>query len=272
MSYSSPRIFFSWQSDTEDRTNRRFIHTVLTKVCQQLADTPEVEESPRVDSGMEGVAGSPEVASVMFQKIDTAAIFVGDMTLVGTIAPVTKQDEPPRLKRVPNPNVLTEMGYAAARLGWSRVITVMNEHHGDREELPFDVRNRRFPITYTMAPNDSPAAEKDLARSLTLAIGTALEAELQTARDALSRLDHDCHDLFERNADFPAWRSSYIEYGSFAKLTPENYAITRLIDLKLVEYRETPEREGTPWSYVWTYLGRRTIELWRQVVKGQKQT
>jgi hypothetical protein len=51
---------------------------------------------------MEGIACSPEVASVMFHKIDRCALFVADTTLVGSIH-AGLPDDPP--KRVPTPNV-----------------------------------------------------------------------------------------------------------------------------------------------------------------------
>ncbi len=56
-------------------------------------------------------------------------------------------------KAMPNPNVLLELGYAAAKLGWDRLVLVMNTNYGHPEELPFDLRNRRFPLTFKIAPD-----------------------------------------------------------------------------------------------------------------------
>jgi len=69
----------------------------------------------------------------MFNRIRRSAIFVGDMTLVGTIAKAGSGN----LKLVPNPNVLMEMGYAAGTIGWGRIICVMNEHFGERGQVLF---------------------------------------------------------------------------------------------------------------------------------------
>lgn len=267
MSDSTPMVFFSWQSDTDARCNRSLLRRVLTEVCKTLAESPDVEDSPRMDSGMDGTSGSPEVASVMFQKIDAAAVFVGDMTLVGTIDCADG-----RSKRVPNPNVLTEMGYGAARLGWSRVINVMNEHYGVRDEIPFDVRNRRYPITYTMAPDEKSAtAEKALAGELRVALRTVFSEQLRTAQDALARLDHECVDIFERNGDQATWWPSCIAKGFSVAMSPENFAITRLLELRLAVYRDSSEVAGHAWSYEWTYLGRQTIALWRETSKGNRR-
>lgn len=55
---------------------------------------------------------------------------------------------------MPSPNVLVELGYAIARLGWDRIILVMNIEFGPAERLPFDLRSRRFPTTF-LAKRDS---------------------------------------------------------------------------------------------------------------------
>jgi hypothetical protein len=261
---NAPVVFFSWQSDTDDSSNRRLLKRSLDQVCAKLTVPAVAELSPRVDSGMSGVSGSPEVASVMFQKIDSATVFVGDMTLVGSIVRADRGS-----KRVPNPNVLTEMGYAAARLGWDRVINVMNEHYGRAEDMPFDVRNRRFPITYSLPPNQkSSVIEDELKQSLRVALRTAFAEKLRTAEDALARLDHACVDLFERNANQDKWWPSTYSRSGQEPLSPEKHAIARLLDLKLVAYCEAPD-QASPWHYEWTYTGHEVIALWRQRSRGR---
>ena len=75
-------VFYSWQSDLPKKCNRRFIREALDEAVRRVVAEGQVEDSPRIDDGMEGIAGSPEVASVMFQKIDRCALFVADTTLV----------------------------------------------------------------------------------------------------------------------------------------------------------------------------------------------
>ncbi|MGB2821100.1 MAG: hypothetical protein WBF17_08970, partial [Phycisphaerae bacterium] len=79
-------IFYSWQSDTPASCNRTFIRSAIDVAIAGLPQTAEVAESPRVESGMEGVAGTPEVATVMFDKIRRSAVFIGDVTLVGSVS------------------------------------------------------------------------------------------------------------------------------------------------------------------------------------------
>ena len=68
-----PTIFYSWQSDSPGHCNRNFIRKALDEAVALILPTGTVNDSPRVDSGMERIAGSPEVASVMFDKIKKSA-------------------------------------------------------------------------------------------------------------------------------------------------------------------------------------------------------
>lgn len=252
-----PTLFYSWQTDSPDATNRHLIRKALEDACSTLAAQPEIFEAPRVDSGMEGVAGTPEVAAVMFQKIERAAVFVGDVTLVGTIA----QDHP---KRTPNPNVLLELGYAAGKLGWGRVICVMNEAFGGPKEQPFDVRNRRFPITYSMTQDDkSERPRKELARDLAGAIGAALDTEFQTAQEAVAVLDADCMTALTNYGRLQTWHTFPLTtMGQVLAGTAEKQAIARLLELRLLRYVHRSSAPGTlEWHYEWTYLGTKVIEI-----------
>src|SRR5260370_37228376 len=110
-------IFYSWQSDSDRSINRDFIRAALEEAAAAIRQGAQVEDFPRIDSGLENESGSPEIATVMFKKIRDSAIFVSDVTLVGTI-PARGRGA---AKRVPNPNVSLEMGYAAGRIGYERI-------------------------------------------------------------------------------------------------------------------------------------------------------
>jgi len=58
-------VFYSWQNDLPKKCNRTFIREALDEAVRNVKAEDKVEDSPRVDSGMEGIAGSPEVASIM---------------------------------------------------------------------------------------------------------------------------------------------------------------------------------------------------------------
>lgn len=254
MSYT---IFYSWQSDRPGVCNRTFIGNALKAAADQLQLDATLVDSPRVDSGMEGISGTPEVASIMFQKIRESALFVGDMTLTGE---AHRHDGETR--KVPNSNVSLELGYAAGVLGWERVICVMNEHYGKRSELPFDVRNRRFPIDYSLAPDDTANRDKeagDLTKWLRVAISTAETCAFQRADDALRSLDLKCLQLI----------AAYGHLGSFPEPTDQSpdaankplfaSSIPRLLDLRLL--RSDINKQQGLYAYHWTHLGKKVFGL-----------
>jgi len=252
-------IFYSWQTDSPSRCNRAFIRSVIDAAVAKLGQDVGVEDSPRVESGMEGVAGTPEVAAVIFEKIKKSAVFVGDVTLVGTARRSSDGEE----KRTPNPNVLLEMGFAAGVLGWERIICVMNEHFGTRQDLPFDVRNRRFPINYTLSP-DNMAGEvrtkADLTKCIRGAIQVVLANEYSTAQEAIASLDVNCLNLIYTTGTqdwFPAPDSRVTTMGGPLDTAKFNAAVTRLLDLRVLKTDFNPAERRL--AYHWTYLGKQVL-------------
>jgi hypothetical protein len=254
-------VFYSWQNDLPKKCNRSFIREALDDAIRSVVAEGQVEDSPRADSGMEGVAGSPVVASVMFEKIDRCALFVADTTLVGTIVPTTADSE---TKRVPNPNVSVKMGYAAARIGWNRIICVMNEHYGLRKELPFDVRNRRFPIDYILAPNDMARKDKvkaNLIEWLTIAINAAVQNENRATDDAIERLDAQCVSILQANGKAPYFHIPEPKNrGEQLDAVFITGAVSRLLELRILRYDFAQMDLGHRWAYHWTYLGKLVLK------------
>src|SRR5258708_6997668 len=102
----SNTIFFSWQADTPNNCGRTFLKNVLEEVCAAITADTELDEALRdveVDTDTKGVAGQPPIAETIFRKIDSAGVFIADMTFTGT-----RLDGRP----TPNPNVLIEYGWA----------------------------------------------------------------------------------------------------------------------------------------------------------------
>ena len=109
-------------------------------------------------------------------------MFVADVTFIGTSA---KKSDHGEVKRLPSPNVLVELGYAVARLGWERIILVMNLQFGPAERLPFDLRSRRYPTTF-LAKRDgrNKAALRDmLVETLFEQISSGIAIQLTAAED-----------------------------------------------------------------------------------------
>lgn len=131
-------VFYSWQSDLPNTSNRGFIEKALKKAVKEIADDESIDVEPVIDRDTAGVGGSPEISGTIFEKIAKADIFVADVSIIN-------KDEKGR--KVPNPNVLIELGYAFKALGHNKVILVMNTEFGGLELLPFDLRTRRV-LTY----------------------------------------------------------------------------------------------------------------------------
>jgi hypothetical protein len=140
-------VFYSWQSDLPNPTNRGFIQTALEAATKTLREDGSVQVVPVVDRDTAGVPGSPDISSTIFGKIDQALVFVCDVSIINH---GTKDER----RLTPNPNVLIELGYALKALGSHRIIMVMNTAFGAVEQLPFDLRLKRV-LTYSASVGDA---------------------------------------------------------------------------------------------------------------------
>lgn len=250
-------IFYSWQSDAPEEINWKFIEKALREAIEKIKAKNELPDVPIVDLGMERVPGSPEIATIMFRKIGRSAIFVGDVSLVGEI----KSDPP---KMIPNGNVSVEMGYAAAYLGWERIICVLNEHYGKAEQQPVDTRNRRFPVNYALPPSRDNEAEvfKGLVNDLRRAIHAVYIYDLESAKEAIRLLDINCMNLIGAAAKFD-WFSApdpnQTTIGGPLDTAKFNAAVTRSLDLGLIWTHTAPQQDK--YAYHWTYKGKKVLEL-----------
>lgn len=158
-------IFFSWQSQI--KPNRNIIEQCLCKVVEELLNN-DIQLEVVVDRDTSGSIGTIEIANTIFSKIDNSTIFVADISFIGIIE---------NGRKVPNPNVLTELGYAANVLGWENIITLFNSNHGKVEELPFDIRHRRHIVFDALPNSDNSKSKKILIKDLTSAINPIIEKE-----------------------------------------------------------------------------------------------
>jgi len=101
-------IFYSWQSDLPNATNRGFIQKALERAARSIRDDTSIHVEPVVDRDTTGVPGSPDIATTILQKIDNCDVFVCDVSIINS-----GHDQRP----TPNPNVLFELGYALKQLG-----------------------------------------------------------------------------------------------------------------------------------------------------------
>lgn len=155
-------IFYSWQSDLPNGTNRTFIQQSLELALQAMGGDATIDEDPRIDRDTSGTPGSPDISATIFHKIDLASVFVADVSIINGDDGV---------RRTANPNVLLEVGYAKKTMGLECVVLVMNTAFGDPEDLPFHLRPRRV-LTYRAekAPSDRSAERLQLSKQLEAAL------------------------------------------------------------------------------------------------------
>jgi hypothetical protein len=252
---AEPTVFYAWQSDLSPEITKKPIRKAAEDAIKELGREAAIEDSPRLDSDTKGLSGHPEVAKTIFEKIDNAAVFLADMTLV---AEFTTHDK--RKKLVSNANVLHELGYAAARMGWDRIVLVMNTVFGEPDALLFDIIHRRHPLDFKIKDEDPAYFEetrKSLADKLTMAFRAAFKAPHAKVDGLIRRLDVNCLVVamtYGQAGHFSGPPPGEFRLGSpLGQLdTPAfNAAILRLLDLELIHSDVDPQK-GL-YAYHWTY-------------------
>lgn len=138
-------VFYSWQSDLPDETNRKAIRSAL-RVASTKAEIKAPQFRILLDEATRGEPGSPNIPATILAKITSCDVFVCDITTINSTSEA-------RLRRTPNPNVLFELGYAVAHLGWQRIIMLFNDEFGSVSHVPFDIDRHRI-SRYKLAPAD----------------------------------------------------------------------------------------------------------------------
>lgn len=183
-------IFYSWQSDIRPvAACRSLIEDALEQAIRTVANDGSIGLQPVLDRDTADVPGCPDIGITIFEKIEEAAAFVADVTIVNA-----GMGRP-----MPNPNVLLELGYALHALGDRRIVLVQNIAFGKPEQLPFDLRQKRV-ITYHSEPD---ASERASARK---ALSTQLERALRAVllnQHTPSRAEVELTLPFERNETAP---------------------------------------------------------------------
>jgi hypothetical protein len=243
-----PIAFYAWQNDRPRATVRDLIRSAADAAIARLAHSMEVSDSPRLDHDTLGEAGTPPISETIFQKIRQSAIFIADVTFVGNAL----DDEGRRTKRLPNPNVMVELGFAAAVIGWQRVILVMNKKYGSPESLPFDLKNRRFPITFELGP-ESERVESEctaLTDELAIQIRSCLSAEYELVESTLAQLSSFARKTMrEHGANQQFWETQN-DNNIVGRI---DLAIAQMLDLRLIHCVDATTTTG--FAYSWTYLG-----------------
>ncbi|WP_242141026.1 nucleotide-binding protein [Sphingomonas sp. TREG-RG-20F-R18-01] len=178
-------IFFSWQSDSPRETNHGAIGKALKAACKKLGvEYPDLTLVS--DEATRGTSGSPRIVDKIVEKIEAAGMFVADITTV-TAAGAGRP--------CPNPNVIFELGYAVATLGWDRVVLLFNGAIGSFPgDLPFDLAGNRT-SRYDLAVGCTAAQYAKLEKLMEVAVRAVISKDPKRPAElkglSRERIEHD---------------------------------------------------------------------------------
>ena len=118
---STKTIFYSWQ--TTVKPNKKYIQEALEEAIKD-------QTGFEIDYATRDIKGSPDVNVTLLKKIEDCDIFLADVSIIN-------HDSTDR--QTPNPNVMYELGYAAALKGYDNIILTANSDTTNPKELPFDI-------------------------------------------------------------------------------------------------------------------------------------
>lgn len=167
------KVFYSWQSDLPNSTNRGFIQKALDNAAKAIHADASIKVEPVIDRDTAGVPGSPDIAKTIFDKIEKSQVFVCDVSIINKRS---------KFRNSPNPNVLIELGYAIKTLGEPRILMVINTAFGIPELLPFDLNKKRV-LPYDMPEQcENRATERKVLESKLEAALRAILTQIETQR------------------------------------------------------------------------------------------
>jgi hypothetical protein len=197
-------VFYAWQSDRDETTNRFLIRDALKIAIKKIKADAKVQSAPpfELDHDTKGVTGHPHIADTIRRKIKSCGLFVADLTHV---AEYTTADG--RAKRAQNANVQIELGMAIRSKGFNKLILIMNDAYGPADDLPFDLKSHSFPITFTLNPGADKATIKQVTglladriagmlKPMLLAIHEEASAKLKAAEEAERKVEVTCQMAF----------------------------------------------------------------------------
>lgn len=247
---SNASVFYSWQSDLPNATNRGFIQQAVENAIKRVNRNYELIHAPRLEQDTQGTPGIPAIAATILRKITGSAIFLADVSFTA------KAFDSEKL--VPNANVMLELGYAIQTLGWNRMLLVMNTKYGDASHLPFDLRHRRFPFQYSLDEGSDKRHERErLSAHLERSITAMIEAEHQRVEDVSRRIDGISRVFIRENYT----KSHFWEVEPTLKglVSHRDDCLKRLVDFEILDV--VPHTNENGYAYTWTYFGKLCLKF-----------
>lgn len=164
---SRKTIFYSWQSDLPPTSNLQLIRAQL-RGAMSVVEEQHIGLSINLDEATRDLPGSPHIPTAITEKIKASDYFVCDVSTINS--------DDPNARKCPNPNVVFELGYAVATLGWGRIVMLVNKEYGEMSDLPFDFDRHRA-SAYKAGETPSNSDKGELKALLTASISAMLKAD-----------------------------------------------------------------------------------------------
>lgn len=149
-------VFYSWQSDLPNSSNRSFLEVCIKESLKELNITELFDIEFRIDKDTMNEVGTPHIADTIFSKIEKSQLFIADVSIINSDY---------EKRKTPNPNVLIELGYASKVLGWNRIICIFNTDYGCFNDLPFDIKFRR-PLCYSLNGKNKAEVKRQIIEAI----------------------------------------------------------------------------------------------------------
>lgn len=225
-------IFYAWQNDLSKHTHRNFIENCLERAIARANKTRSQEDQLVLDKDTQGESGMPDISRVIFDKIDTCAVFVPDLSIVSSA----------KGRPAPNANVLIELGYALRAIGDRRIVGVFNDASGARSDLPFDLRSRRWPIAFHMTEETPDTEKREIRDKLVATLVEALTAAAaRTGSDDKEVPEDRQEGPYDLVGRFPSGRIIAYADASIPGVGADGAIVWRLASHAYLDLRPTPE-------------------------------
>lgn len=152
-------IFYSWQSDLPQKYNHYYIKECIDKAIKLIKS--ELNVNIKIETDTRNSSGLETIEKTILTKIGACDLFIADVTPIRTI-----EVENTKVKGIPNPNVMFELGYAVRALGWSRILMINNDKYGGKEIAPFDINHHNIIGYYFTDNSDKKCCGQNLYQIL----------------------------------------------------------------------------------------------------------
>lgn len=224
-------MFFSWEMETDSQGfhNKGFLKDCINKAVKEIERMKMLKDIKfNLVEGLSDSSGHPIVSEEMMRQVRACHIFVGDLTVTQKLGEETQKEIEKNetfLRQAPNANVLIEYAIALNKTEnfYQQTVLLMNTVNGDVNDnpdlIPFDLRGRRYPITFRLESDDPDAkqkAEKELMPSLIKGLVDAANA----ARD-YAKLKYQPFVSWNEHAVNNEFSGNFEWVGSLASLRDE---------------------------------------------------